>query len=78
MHAFELARRLIDIESITPNERRSATFYLHLTALARRFDGRIERMPVEEDRDNLFVHFGDPIVTLSTHIGHRSALHSIP
>src|SRR5450755_386994 len=25
-------------------------------------------MPVEKDRDNLFVHFGDPIVTLSTHI----------
>ena len=69
MHVFELARRLIDIESITPNEREIGNFlFQHLTALARRFDGRIERMPVEGDRDNLFVHFGDPIVTLSTHI----------
>lgn len=69
MHAFELARRLIDIESITPNEREIGNvLFDHLSGLARRFDGCIERMPVEMDRDNLFVHFGDPIVTLSTHM----------
>ncbi len=36
--------------------------------LARRFDGRAERMPVETNRDNIFVSFGEPVVVLSTHM----------
>ena len=69
MHVFELARRLIDMESITPNEREIGNvLFGQLSSLAQRFDGRIERMPVEMDRDNIFAHFGDPIVTLSTHM----------
>jgi acetylornithine deacetylase len=69
MHVFELARQLIDIESITPNEGEIGKFLFdQLTSLAQRFSGNVERMPVEPDRDNLFVHFGDPIVTLSTHL----------
>jgi acetylornithine deacetylase len=69
MQLFELARRLIDIESITPNERAVAAFLFELLdGLARRFDGHAERMPVEEDRDNIFVRFGSPDVVLSTHM----------
>ncbi len=69
MHAFELTRRLIDIESVTGNEREIGNFlWQHLDAMARRFDGQAERMTVEQDRDNVFVRFGDPIVVLSTHM----------
>lgn len=69
MQVFELARRMIDIESITPNETAIGDFLANrLAEMARRFDGRFERMPVEAQRDNIFVHFGDPIVVLSTHM----------
>jgi acetylornithine deacetylase len=69
MHVFELTRRLVDIESITPNEGAVGDFlFAHLSELARRFDGQMERMPVEEGRDNVFVRFGDPVVVLSTHM----------
>jgi len=69
MQVFELTRRLVDIESITPNEREVAELLWHtLSELARRFDGHIERMAVEEHRDNLFVRFGDPVVVMSTHM----------
>jgi acetylornithine deacetylase len=69
MHVFELTRRLIDIESITSNERKMGDFLFdYLAEMARRHNGQIERMPVEAGRDNIFVRFGDPIVTLSTHM----------
>lgn len=69
MQPFELTRRLIDIESITPNERAVGDFLWDLLSdLARRFNGHAERMPVEPDRDNIFVRFGDPVVVLSTHM----------
>ena len=69
MHAFELTRRLIDIESITPNERDVADFLWHcVRGLADRFDGQTERMPVEQGRDNIFVRFGAPAAVMSTHM----------
>jgi len=69
MDVFQLTRALIDIESITPNEREIGQFLFdHLSALAKRFAGEVERIPVEKDRDNVFVRFGNPIVTLSTHM----------
>jgi len=69
MHLFELARRLIDIESITANERQVGDFlWEELSSLAHEFDGFAERMPVEADRDNVFVRFGEPRVVLSTHM----------
>ncbi len=69
MHPFELTRKLIDIESITPNEREVGNYLeAHLGELAARFDGQVERMPVEPDRDNIFVRFGEPLVVLSTHM----------
>ncbi|MGI8961590.1 MAG: M20/M25/M40 family metallo-hydrolase [Bryobacteraceae bacterium] len=69
MQVFELTRRLIDIESITPNEREIGDFlWEHLSNMARRFNGRVERMAVERDRDNLFARFDEPAVVLSTHM----------
>jgi acetylornithine deacetylase len=69
MDVFQLTRTLIDIESITPNEREIGHFLFgYLSDLAKRFKGEVERLPVEPDRDNLFVRFGAPVVTLSTHM----------
>ena len=69
MHVFELTRKMIDIESITPQDAEMGNFlYSHLSGLARLHDGHIERMPVEPGRDNIFVRFGEPLVTLSTHM----------
>ncbi len=69
MQVFELTRRLVDIESITPNERDVAEFlWAFLRDFAARFDGEMERMAVEENRDNIFVRFGEPKVVMSTHM----------
>lgn len=69
MHVFELTRRLIDIESITPNEREVGHFlWGYLSELASKHGGEVERMRVEPNRDNIFVRFGDPHVVLSTHM----------
>src|SRR5258708_14031832 len=69
MNLFELTRALVDIESTTNHEKNVGDFlFAHLTALAARFDGRIERIPAEPQRDNIFASWGGPVVTLSTHI----------
>jgi acetylornithine deacetylase len=69
MNLFELTRALVDIESTTNQEKNVADYlFAHLSALAARSDGRVERMPVEANRDNVFVAWGEPAVTLSTHM----------
>lgn len=69
MNLFELTRRLIDIESVTPNEAEIGDYLSSLLSrLASRHSGCIERMRVEPGRDNIFVSFGTPVVTLSTHM----------
>jgi acetylornithine deacetylase len=69
MQVFQLTRQLIDIESITPNEREIGDFlWEQLSGMAGRFQGKVERMAVEPGRDNLFVRFDDPAVVLSTHM----------
>jgi acetylornithine deacetylase len=66
---FELTRKLIDIESITENEKEVGLFlYDYLSGLAIEFQGRVEQMPVAPNRFNVFAHWGQPVVTLSTHI----------
>ena len=59
----------MDIESVTGHEH-AAGVYLHdcLSKLAARSSGRVERMEVENDRFNVFVSWGVPLVTLSTHM----------
>jgi acetylornithine deacetylase len=69
MNVFELTRALVDIESTTNHEKAVGEFlFAHLSALAARFGGRAERMPVEAERENVFVSFGAPTVVLSTHM----------
>jgi acetylornithine deacetylase len=66
---FELTRRLIDIESTTGNEKQVGdAVHDLLDGLARAHGGSVERMEVEPGRDNIFAAFGEPVVTLSTHL----------
>ncbi len=68
MHLFELARKLIDINSVTPNEREVGEFLFdYLAPLAAQYGGSVEKMPVEKNRFNVLACWGDPVVTLSTH-----------
>jgi len=69
MNVFELTRKLIDIESMTPNEEAIGLWLLeYLRPLAFQYNGRIETLDVEPHRFNVFVHWGEPTVTLSTHL----------
>ncbi len=69
MNVFELTRALVDIESVTNAEKRVGNYlYDHLSTLAEKYDGHVERMRVEAERFNVFAHWGDPLVTLSTHM----------
>ena len=69
MNDFELTRALVDIESITGNEERVGGFLFgYLSRLAERYGGTVERMEVEPQRFNVLAAWGDPVVTLSTHM----------
>jgi acetylornithine deacetylase len=69
MDLFPLTRALIDIESVTGHERRVGDFLFdRLSALAAGTGGTVERMPVTEDRFNVFAAWGRPEVVLSTHM----------
>jgi acetylornithine deacetylase len=69
MNVFELTRALVDIESITENEGRVAAYlHDHLSKLAARTGGQAERMEVEPGRFNVLATWGQPVVTMSTHL----------
>jgi acetylornithine deacetylase len=69
MELFQLTQALVDIESITGNEKRVGEFLFEkLSALASRHGGKVERIEVEPERFNIFAHWGDPVVTLSSHM----------
>ncbi len=69
MNLFELTRALVDIESTTNHEKNVGDYlFAHLSALTARHNGQIERIPTEPDRDNIFASWGEPVVTLSTHM----------
>jgi acetylornithine deacetylase len=69
MNIFELTRALVDIESITENEEQMGhALFAHLSELAQKFNGHVELIPVEPRRNNVFAWWGEPRVTLSTHI----------
>jgi acetylornithine deacetylase len=69
MNVCEHTRALVDIESITDNEGAvGAYLHAHLAKLAGRTGGVVERMDVEPGRFNVFAYWGNPIVTLSTHM----------
>jgi acetylornithine deacetylase len=69
MNAYELTRALVDIESITENEGPVAAYlHDHLAKLAARTDGRAQKMEVQPGRFNVLAAWGQPVVTLSTHM----------
>jgi len=69
MHVFELTRALIDIDSVTPNEREAGEFFHGvLSGLASEFEGEVERIEVEPERYNVFARWGEPEIVLSTHM----------
>jgi len=69
MKLFELTRSLVDIDSTTGLEKQVANLLMStLSPLAARYAGQIERIPVEPGRENIYVSWGAPIVTLSTHM----------
>jgi acetylornithine deacetylase len=69
MHAFDLTRALIDIPSVTPEEEAVGEYLYHyLSRIAATHHGIVEKHEVEPHRYNVFASFGEPIVTLSTHM----------
>jgi acetylornithine deacetylase len=69
MNLFELTRALIDVESVSGDEKRIGSFLFEsLSEDARKHGGRAERMAVEPERFNVYAEWGEPQVTLSTHM----------
>ena len=69
MNVFELTRALVDIESVTNHEAPVGEYLFgHLSRLAAQTSGRVERCPVKAGRFNVFAQWGEPVVTLSTHM----------
>lgn len=69
VNVFELTRSLVDIESISGNEGAVGRYLGDLLSqVALPSGGRVERMEVEDQRSNVFACWGEPIVTLSTHM----------
>ena len=71
MHPFEMTRALIDLESITENEKQVGEYLLrYLSALAARSGGRAEAMTVTPERFNVYAgaEGETPDVVLSTHM----------
>jgi acetylornithine deacetylase len=69
MDLFALTRALIDLDSTTGREQPVVDFlWGRLLELATRYNGHIERMNAAPERDNLLICFGNPVVTLSTHM----------
>ncbi len=69
MNPFELTRALVDIDSTTGSELAVADYlFSYLSPLAAKYGGKVERPNAAPRRDNLLVTFGNPVVTLSTHM----------
>ena len=69
MNVFELTRALVDIESVTNHEAPVGEYLFgYLSRLAAGTSGRVERCPVKAGRFNVFAQWGEPVVTLSTHM----------
>jgi acetylornithine deacetylase len=69
MNVFEFTRALVDIESITENERQMGdVLFAHLSEMAKQYGGHAELISVEPGRNNVLAWWGEPAVTLSTHM----------
>jgi acetylornithine deacetylase len=69
MKVFARTRALVGLDSTTGLEAPVADYlFAHLRELAIERNGRIERMNAAQNRDNILLTFGTPVVTLSTHM----------
>ncbi len=69
MDLFELTRALVDVPSVTENEKQVGLLLLdRVGELAARSGGQVERLEVTPERFNVFARWGEPRVTLSTHM----------
>jgi len=69
MDCFALTRALIDVDSTTGAEKPVVDYlFTHLCDLATQYGGQLERMHAAPGRDNVLLIFGEPMVTLSTHM----------
>jgi acetylornithine deacetylase len=69
LNVIELTRALVDIESISGNEGEVGRFlHQHLSRFAANSGGSVEYMDVEAGRSNVLAAWGNPVVTLSTHM----------
>lgn len=69
MDCFALTRALVDLDSTTGAEKPVADYlFAHLCGLAARYGGQLERMHAAPERENVLLTFGEPVVTLSTHM----------
>jgi acetylornithine deacetylase len=69
MDPFALTRSLVDIESVTGNEKAAGEFlFATLSKLAASTAGSVERMEVAPNRFNVLATWGTPVATLSTHM----------
>lgn len=69
MDVFQLTRELVDIESITGNERQVGQYWTaYLKQLCEEYHGTLEEFEVEPNRFNILACWGKPTVTFSTHI----------
>src|ERR1700736_3001393 len=60
---------MVDIDSVTEREKPMADFlFAHLSELMAHYPGKLERLAVQGNRDNIFASWGNPTVTLSTHM----------
>jgi acetylornithine deacetylase len=69
MHLFELTRALVDIDSTTGQEKAVADYLTaYLAPLAEKYSAQLDRLIAAPGRDNILLPFGEPVVTLSTHM----------
>ena len=69
MEVLALTRKLVEIESITGNEARAGACVLQLLQeLTSQYGGVAEQIEVASERFNVLARFGEPVVTLSTHL----------
>ena len=69
MDPFAFTRALIDVESITGQEKAAGEFlFAALSKVPASTGGVVERMAVGPERFNVLATWGTPLVTLSTHM----------
>ena len=68
MDVYRLTRALVDIPSVTEQERAVGEHLEGVLQKVARSSGSVERMPVTPERFNVLATWGTPQVTLSTHM----------